>query len=136
MRINECSFPLQFISYIICQASIRILKAKLLLSALHVHDSCFKMLAKKLFLSTKLIKLKPRFRRFQTTKVNPSVYNCSFLNFHRSTLNRSSFLHQKSLRNLLVMHLPTLEYSDSGQHLPTTHDKKSQPRSRVLPALG
>ena len=33
---------------------------------------------------------------FQTTKVNPSVYNCNFLSFHRSTLHRSTFLHQKA----------------------------------------
>ena len=32
-----------------CQASIRILKAKFLLAILHVHDSCFKMLAKSFF---------------------------------------------------------------------------------------
>ena len=46
---NKRSFSLQFISYIICQASIRILKAKVLLLALPVHDSCFKMLGKKFF---------------------------------------------------------------------------------------
>ena len=72
VRINKRSFSLQFISYIIMPGSISIPKAKVLLLALHVHDSCFKMLAKKIFLSTVLIKLKPR---LQTTKVCPSVYN-------------------------------------------------------------
>ena len=57
VRINGCSFSLELISYIIMpgfHSNSEAVKAKFLLSALHVHDSCFKMLAKKFFLSTKL----------------------------------------------------------------------------------
>ena len=48
---------------------ISIPKAKVLLLALHVHDSYFKMLAKKIFLSTNLIKLKPRFSNDQSMSI-------------------------------------------------------------------
>ena len=49
--------------------SISIPKAKVLLLALHDHDSYFKMLDKKIFLSTNSIKLKPRFPIDQSVSI-------------------------------------------------------------------
>ena len=76
VRINEHFFRptsslqfLQLISYIIMPGSISIPNAKFFLLALYVHDSYFKMLAKKIFLSTNLIKLKPRFPNDQSVSI-------------------------------------------------------------------
>ena len=95
MSVNECfSSYNSFHIHHNARLPFRILNAKFLLSSLHVHDSFFKMLAKKIFLSAKLIKLK---QRFQTTKVNSSVYNCNLLSFQRSTIYRSIFFTPKKL---------------------------------------